>query len=497
MLELSSARIAVNAALGDVLEAWNAAHPDALLRLPTELVNAIFRLLEFRDRVAVSHVSRGWRDTALADPFLWNAAVFLRRLPVYYPRPGGAWRELPSTMTRPRPRGPREEIVRELLARSDPVPFSLTWEDVLFPEHLLGMLFSNMHRFEALELDLSERGFMQLFALPAPHLRSLICTSDSDTCELPARWDAPLLQKLELSTVRVPAHGEVAQLRSLCSFRCFEISGLEQRRMSLFTIFPALTSLHITSVTSEAMPYLSDPPATLTELTLYTDGIPEIDYAPLLDACRACKLRLLNLESVRDLAPVLELFTASVTGTWSLKLKRRTGSRIRLKADDGGIAYKVLIAEPLSFPREPRLALHLGRVSSLAANIDVFLQLVELAAWDRCLPALHLLTLVCTRTPEWPPSTLQPIRTPLLEHVTIWLDGALGAAQWLAEQFPPVLRSSFVYSRPLLASLSVESEWEVEIAQSLEEERLSELRALAEVVRIDLWGEATREYAHE
>ncbi|EJD42851.1 hypothetical protein AURDEDRAFT_168097 [Auricularia subglabra TFB-10046 SS5] len=480
LLELSSARDAVNAALGDVLEAWNIAHPDALLRLPTELVNAIFRLLELRSCIAVSHVSRGWRDTALADPFLWSAAKFAARLPVYYPRPGGGAREPLSTPARPRP--PRDEILRELLARSDPVPFSLAWEDELLPAESLATVLCNIHRIEALEVDLSEHGFQQLFARPAPQLRSLICTSDSDTCELPARWDAPVLQTLELSTVRCPTDGEIAPLNTVKTLRFFDLDVLGQHGVRLFTVFPGLTSLYITIVTPEVMPYLGDPPATLTELTLNTDDPPPIDYAPLLDACRACALRLLNLESAQDLAPVLELFMATLAGTWTLRLKRRTGARISLKADEGGVAYKVVLAEPLSFPREARLASHLGRVSSLTANIEVFFKLFAFAAWDRRLPALRRLSLECTTTPKWPASALQPIRAPLLEHIAFSLDDseADDAAQWLAEQFPAMLRSTFVYSRALLASITVESHGDL----TMEGVQLSALRALAEVVRI-------------
>ncbi|EJD42852.1 hypothetical protein AURDEDRAFT_185830 [Auricularia subglabra TFB-10046 SS5] len=496
LLELSSARGILHAALADVLEAWNTAHSDALLRLPKELATAIFRLLEFRDRIAVSHVSRGWRDTALSDPFLWNVARLAAPRPVYSPRPGSASSESSQSWSTPprRPQPPPADILREMLVRSDPVPFSLTWEDELFPEGLLGLLFSNVHRLYVLEMELSEDGLRQLFALPAPQLRSFVC--DSDTCELPARWDAPGLQKLELRTVRVPAHGEVVQLNSVDEFRCYTLEGLEQRGTSLFAIFPALTSLYIACVTAEVMPYLSEPPATLTELTLDTnDSDLPIDYAPFLAACRRCKLRLLNLASVQDLAPVLERFTAAVAGTSSMNFNHTF--QIELKEDGGGVAYEISLATELSFPRQPHLTSYLERTSSLALDVDAFLPVLETETWDHVLPALRQLMLGCRRTPDWPSGALQPIRAPLLEHIAFRLNHAGDAPQWITERFPAVLRSSFVYSRPLLACISVESEWRLRIARSLEEENLSKLRALAERVRINLWGRPTNEYAHE
>lgn len=199
----------MNAALADALEEWNAVHPDALVRLPIELAHAVFRLLEFRDRIAVSHVSRGWCATALADPFLWNVADFSvdpnrKWNPlVCYPPPGQ-----PNWKPPPRPPPPRKaDILRALLARSDPAPFTLLWENqepAQLPDEMAELVLQNMHRMEELTADLSPHAFARLFAHPAPALRTLSCTAESGLCELPAGWDAPVLSALALAIIRIP-----------------------------------------------------------------------------------------------------------------------------------------------------------------------------------------------------------------------------------------------------------------------------------------------------
>ncbi|KAH7101856.1 hypothetical protein BKA62DRAFT_702520 [Auriculariales sp. MPI-PUGE-AT-0066] len=49
----------------------------ARLYLPVELWGAIWRQLSTRERIAVSHVSRDWRQAALASPHLWSSARFV------------------------------------------------------------------------------------------------------------------------------------------------------------------------------------------------------------------------------------------------------------------------------------------------------------------------------------------------------------------------------------------------------------------------------------
>ncbi|EJD42857.1 hypothetical protein AURDEDRAFT_185832 [Auricularia subglabra TFB-10046 SS5] len=489
LLDVASARGAVNAALSDALAEWNSAHPDALQRLPTELVHAIFRLLVFRDRIAVSHVSRGWRTTALADPFLWNAFTVKGSWNprVWYPPPGRPHKKPP-----PRPPPPRKaDILRELLARSDPASFALAWENQRPPrppDEVAELVLQHMHRMQELTVDLSARTFERLFALPAPMLRTLSCTTDSAPCALPERWDAPVLRKLELGKVRV---GERQPLPVVEVFICFTLLGLEQ---SLFALFPALTSLYIGAVTPEVVRCLGEPPATLVELTLRTDGARALDYAPLIVACQACKLELLRLESARDLASALELFTGLVATTWSMKINSAS-RQLELKADDDAVNFEVHLAERLSFAREPRIAWHLARVSTLSANAAVLAQLDGLEAWDRSLPALRELTLHFTGQLHWPVHGLGPIRVPMLENMSVVLDTlAGGAALWVTRDFPDLLRSRFAYDRPLLEIISIEADSDA--ARELEEDSLAGLRAIAECVRVDAAGEA-QEYAHK
>ncbi|EJD42896.1 hypothetical protein AURDEDRAFT_168144 [Auricularia subglabra TFB-10046 SS5] len=187
-LDVASARGEMNAALADASEEWNNAHPDALLRLPTELAHAVWRLLAFRDRIAVSHVSRGWRTAALGDAFLWNAFTVKRPWNnplVWYPPPGRAKMKPPPS---PPPPPRKADVLRELLARSDPAPFALAWRNQwppYLPDEIIDMVLQNIHRMQELAVDLSARDFERLFALPAPALRSVVCTTDSETCELP------------------------------------------------------------------------------------------------------------------------------------------------------------------------------------------------------------------------------------------------------------------------------------------------------------------------
>ncbi|EJD42873.1 hypothetical protein AURDEDRAFT_185836 [Auricularia subglabra TFB-10046 SS5] len=488
LLDETSSRGAVNAALADALERWNSAHPNALQRLPTELVHAIFRLLAFRDRIAVSHVSRGWRTTALADPFLWNAfAVKGSWNPrVWYPPPGRPHKKPP-----PRPPPPRKaDILRELLVRSDPAPFALAWENrrpPRLPDEVAELVLQHMHRMQELTVDLSARAFERLFALPAPMLRTLSCTADSAPCTLPARWDAPVLQKLELGKVRV---GEMQPLPTVEVFICYELRGLEQ---DLFTLLPALTSLYIGATTPEVVRCLGEPPASLVELTLRTDGATAIDYAPLLSAYQACNLELLRLESARDIGSALELFTELVATTWSMKINS-ANRQVEVEADDDAARFEVHLAERLSLEREPRIARHLARASSLSANAAVLAQLDGLEAWDRSLPALRELTLEVTGQLHWPVHGLGPIRVPMLENVSVVLDTmAEGAALWVTRKFPSLLRSRFAYDRPLLEVVSIKADSDA--ARELEEDNLASLRAIADCVRVEA-GSETNEYAH-
>lgn len=479
LLDTASARGAVSAGLVDALEEWNETHPDALLRLPTELVHAIFRLLAFRDRIAVSHISRGWRETALADPFLWNAARFVvdrsRGSLVYYPPPGGRAHENP-----PPPR--KADILRELLARSDPVPFSLAWKNqrpVELPDEMVELVLANMHRMQELAVELSAPAFERLFALPAPALRTLSCTTDSAPCTLPARWAAPVLQKLELGVVHVRA--ETLPLPSVEVFVCHALHGLAR---PLHELFPALMSLSIEAATPAVAHSLGDLPPALAELTLWTDDAPAIDYAPLLGAWSGRKLALLRLESVRDAAPVLALFTSAVAGPWAMTIGRK-GWRLRLAAEREDVTFDIHLAAPLSFAREPRIGQHLARLSALSADATL---LVQMASSACTLPALRGLTLEFTRRPQWPSGPCVPIPAPQLEDVSVLLHaGADGAAHWITDQFPEMLRSRFEYDRPLLARVSIQASSDA--AKGLEERSLAGLRALAERVWVEVLGE--------
>lgn len=406
-------------------------HPDALVRLPIELAHAVFRLLEFRDRIAVSHVSRGWCATALADPFLWNVADFSvdpnrKWNPlVCYPPPGQ-----PNWKPPPRPPPPRKaDILRALLARSDPAPFTLLWENqepAQLPDEMAELVLQNMHRMEELTADLSPHAFARLFAHPAPA-----------RCSPRWRW----------RSYAYPRRCNPSPQSKSCS---------------------ATSLLHIESVTPEVVCRLGIPPTTLEELVLRTESESAIEYTPLLAACRACKLDLLRLAAVRELAPVLDLFTGLVEGTWALKADR-DGCYVQLQGDTEDVDFAVHLVQPLSFA--PIIMTHLARLSSLSVDASLF---ASMGAWTGILPS----------------SPRKPITAPLLEDVAIILSRPQGAALWVADEFPALLRARFAYDRPLLASITIEADSDV--AQEISEVRLARLKAVAECVRIEVPGR-TRE----
>lgn len=226
--------------------------------------------------------------------------------------------------------------------------------------------------------------------------------------------------------------------------------------------------LHIESVTPEVVCRLGIPPTTLEELVLRTESESAIEYTPLLAACRACKLDLLRLAAVRELAPVLDLFTGLVEGTWALKADR-DGCYVQLQGDTEDVDFAVHLVQPLSFA--PIIMTHLARLSSLSVDASLF---ASMGAWTGILPS----------------SPRKPITAPLLEDVAIILSRPQGAALWVADEFPALLRARFAYDRPLLASITIEADSDV--AQEISEVRLARLKAVAECVRIEVPGR-TRE----
>ncbi|EJD47457.1 hypothetical protein AURDEDRAFT_163327 [Auricularia subglabra TFB-10046 SS5] len=67
---LSELSRASRSILTEIVEEWHLKN-DRLRRLPNEVIALCFAWLPFRDRVTVSHVSRGWRSIALMHPAVW------------------------------------------------------------------------------------------------------------------------------------------------------------------------------------------------------------------------------------------------------------------------------------------------------------------------------------------------------------------------------------------------------------------------------------------
>ncbi|EJD42867.1 hypothetical protein AURDEDRAFT_126222 [Auricularia subglabra TFB-10046 SS5] len=171
---------------------------DPMLRLPPELVSATFRPLDFWDRVVVSHVTRTWRALALADALLWTEVVPpVPRVPKL--SPDALWKifepdvygspglpadvQVPCSPPRPlelvqppksNPPQCGAEMLRELLARSDPLPFTVTWPGssispgVTVFETLhsaVSVIVENMHRMESLAIAPAMSDIQPLFEI--------------------------------------------------------------------------------------------------------------------------------------------------------------------------------------------------------------------------------------------------------------------------------------------------------------------------------------------
>ncbi|EJD40224.1 hypothetical protein AURDEDRAFT_170605 [Auricularia subglabra TFB-10046 SS5] len=382
----------MNQAVADVLESWNTMHSDPVMSLPTELVNECFRLLVFRDRIAASHVSRGWRAAALTDGFLWNSAV----------TPPGQLRTWFGKGPAPPPRPVRRIALEKhlaLLERSAPLPFTLSWaggpKTPFMPPELVTVVVQNMTRMQVLNLEITEPDMLRMFNCAVPVLRSFTSSSAVDSCDLPVRWGAdraPMLEALLLGFVCVPKN--VQPMPALRSFSCTRLYAVSERKFRLFDIFPALCSLRIGFVSYGVLDLISDPPASLTDIILGPGtGYSALDAAPFLRACGRLELRRLQIQDINSMLDAMELFAKTFPGTWRMALGDRDEAWVNLAADSADVAYALYGMELFSLSREPSIMGHFERLSSLTASIPIFEHLDLSFKWSRSLPALRSLTI--------------------------------------------------------------------------------------------------------
>ncbi|EJD50480.1 hypothetical protein AURDEDRAFT_160381 [Auricularia subglabra TFB-10046 SS5] len=164
------------------------------MRLPVEVLTAVFGFLSFPDCVSASHVCHGWRDVALSEPRLWND--------VELSVPHLTW---------------SSAAVPELLARSKAVPLRLTIKGLYsddVPQIALWLSPDVLERTSYLALFFDAPCDMDslwnALATPAPQLETLLLRSMDlvDDCifRMPQKLFlgcAPRLRNLYASDVRV------------------------------------------------------------------------------------------------------------------------------------------------------------------------------------------------------------------------------------------------------------------------------------------------------
>ncbi|EJD39796.1 hypothetical protein AURDEDRAFT_171067 [Auricularia subglabra TFB-10046 SS5] len=419
---------------------------DPVLVLPTELLNDCFRQLDFDDRLTVSHVSRAWRRIALCDPLLWNHTTTLGR----YRRANAA-------------------KLRELLIRSDPWPFSVTAASSFafpsIPRKFFRVLLIHMHRMEHLTLlSLPSEMIQVLFGYDAPILRSFIWGAGGEKCSLPMGWGlkhAPVLETLCLKPFSVPD-----EIEPLAAVRKFygQLGGLSDGRKALSTVFPSLETLHITSITQNELPYLSDLPASMKDLSFETDiDLPfdtVIDYAPVMRACQFLNLERLFVERAKDCLDALHAFTTVIRGTWELRISTYDNNVVNMRACAEQANYTIRCHRPVSLSRQPRITAYLQHVSRLSVSVDLLGELTDLTSWERYLPHLCHLEIYFWDSLPLPgraaSTTSRPIVAPGLDEIWLFVNGALDREyRWILERFPALLPTFFAYTKSQLASITI------------------------------------------
>ncbi|EJD42888.1 hypothetical protein AURDEDRAFT_185839 [Auricularia subglabra TFB-10046 SS5] len=478
---LAEATSVVNAAMADISEAWNARHCDHVLSLPVELVAQCFGLLSFRDRIAISHVSRAWRRVALSTTFLWtNASISLRAH-----RAGAA-------------------MLHALLARSDPLPFTFEWHSTEFdrvrtiPQNLLGMLAANMHRMRSVEIGSADVGDLQLlFDQPAPNLESFEATWTPADTPLPASWGverAPMLSTLRLAEFSMPSVFE-----PLPAVRTF-IGTLSSPHVPVSTIFPFLTTLSLELIKPAHLEHLTNLPSSITSLSLTTlNNSSAIDFGPFLRRHALGHIRRLTLMEASEFAYALPLFLPVAEDDWALEIG--DAGNVNLLQDARGVTYSIICHHAVSLIDQSSFTSHLQQLSSLSLPLALLQELYDMDTWSRVLPSLRHFKLAFLSSDHMFDYEYEdvlaygktPISAPLLAAMEFTISpDSLNVVEWLTECFPALLPSLFSYDRPRMASIGIDLGDEFFRCR----ENVSALTALTECLYVKRrwYGRDTTEY---
>ncbi|EJD48164.1 hypothetical protein AURDEDRAFT_162633 [Auricularia subglabra TFB-10046 SS5] len=462
--------------MAQFLETHNALHCDLIMGLPTELATSCFRPLDFRGRVAVSHVSRAWRRVALADCGLWN------KLTIHAPRPVSL------------------EVLEALLARSGGAPFEFDWASksvgwaryTNMPDTLLDALERHIGRIGALDLRNSDEpeALARLLQLEAPQLRHLL-SSGPAVADLSADWGprcVPRLETLRLRRFSIP--DGFRPLASLTSFAGTLTAG--SSAPSLAHVFPQLVKLRLYGLSQRAVRALGAPPPSCRWVELSAAEPVSLDYTPFLRVCYDRRIPTLKLFDLNTLVPLVREFAHSTQGLCRMTVYRSFGTVI-LESDEDGVFRRAETSEPPPILQEVSCFAYLDRLSYLELSLGLLLGIHALQSpATSSFPMLLSLTIVVD---DWentePPVAggIPPLRMPRLAGLVLDMrclecEPAHENARWLAVYVPGMLRSLISTDRPRLETLLVVTADGHEAVSFASRTDQADLIALAKTLRI-------------
>ncbi|EJD41613.1 hypothetical protein AURDEDRAFT_169272 [Auricularia subglabra TFB-10046 SS5] len=474
----TAVRSAVDEVVSQFLETRNAKSSDSLLpHLPTELGTACFRLLDFRGRVAVSHVSRAWRRVALADCGLWNAVRLAEARPS------------------------AREMLETLLARSGSVPFEFEWATYTpFPDALLDVIARNMGRMGSLVLWGGSKNSVleHLLAHKAPWLRRF-APGDYTVAVLSADWGSqwvPRLEDLQVENVWIPANFQ--PLPALLSLEMRLAKGSSIPSLSL--VFPKLVQLRLGGLYQDSFQALGAPPPSCRRVFL---GTPmhnaTLDYSSFLKACYDNHISRIKLFNVASISPSIQEFAHATRGKCRMTI--HSEGIVILECDGDSIVRAVHGYYPLSILREARCFAYLDRLSDLSLSLELLLALQLLQPLPTNLfPSLYSLRAILT--PKDIPSMRHlvdggtpPLHMPRLAELALDAaaleydrddpDGEPGHdVSWLTVALPGMLHLLISMERPRLETLEVVMASRRDAVHFASRTDLTALRGLATTLRV-------------
>ncbi|EJD42863.1 hypothetical protein AURDEDRAFT_168110 [Auricularia subglabra TFB-10046 SS5] len=355
-------------ALSTFASAWNEIQRDPVTALPTELTSACFRLLDLKDRIAVSHVSWSWRNAALSERRLWNAYTVLR----------GCANAGSGLLA--------------LLSRSDPAPFRLIcFSDI--SDTLVDLVAANMHRFQLLRLRTGRRdAVLRLMAHDAPVLEEFRYHSPEGDAPMQLSWTgshAPCLIKVEIGEFLLPTDG--GAFRALRVFWGTLPEG-SYLPAPLASIFPELTDLSLGGVTQASITTLSPLPRSLKVVSLASGSDEPINYAGFLRQCHTVNLSYLFLDSASSVSDVVSLLLRTPDRSWGLHFMHVKYLMLGTAEAD----YEIACHDHIRLLHEPGIMSHLNRLGHLILPLREYSELYRATTWTRALPALMQLSLRTT-----------------------------------------------------------------------------------------------------